>query len=69
MNWLKEIRFEKRQTQESVARKASMARTSYTNIETGVRRPSIDAAKKIATVLEFDWTRFYEDTPEKEVAE
>lgn len=33
-------------------------------IELGERRPSVEVAKKIAAVLGFDWTRFYEDEDE-----
>nr|DAH82125.1 MAG TPA: Methylphosphonate synthase, Hydroxymethylphosphonate, Iron, OXIDOREDUCTASE [Caudoviricetes sp.] len=28
-------------------------------IETGHRRPSVAVAKRIAAVLDFDWTMFY----------
>ena len=48
-------------TQEEVASKAGIARTSYTNIETGSRRPSVDVAKRIAAVLGFDWVLFFEE--------
>jgi transcriptional regulator with XRE-family HTH domain len=30
-------------------------------IELGERRPSVEVAKKIAAVLFFDWTLFFED--------
>jgi len=32
-----------------------------TEIENGNANPSVKVAKKIAAVLGFDWTRFYED--------
>lgn len=38
-----------------------IAQPSYFNIEAGKRRPSVPVAKKIAAVLGFDWTRFYEE--------
>lgn len=63
MDWLKEIRLEKGKTQEQVASEVGgITRTAYTNIETGERRPSVEVAKRIAGVLGFDWTRFYEDS-------
>ncbi len=31
-------------------------------IETGGRRPSPKIAKKIAIILEFEWTKFYDDS-------
>lgn len=33
----------------------------YFYIENRNRNPSVETAKKIAAVLGFDWTRFYED--------
>lgn len=64
MNWLKQIRMQKKQTQEEISIKTGLSRASYSNIEIGVRRPSVKTAKKIASVLGFDWTRFYEDQDE-----
>lgn len=61
MKWLKEIRAEKEMTQEMVALRADVARAAYSNIEIGVRRPSVEVAKRIGAVLGFDWTRFYEE--------
>ena len=46
--------------QEQVAVAAGLSRCSYTNIETGRRMPSVTVAKAIATVLGFEWTRFFE---------
>ena len=39
----------------------------YSFIELGVRRPSVEVAKKIAAVMGFHWTRFYEDEDEGEL--
>lgn len=52
-------RREKGMTQEEVAAAACIARVTYTNIENGRRRPSPDVAKRIAAVLEIDWTEFF----------
>lgn len=61
MNNLKQIRYTKEMTQAKVAEAAGIERASYTMIETGARRPSVEVAKRIAKVLDFDWTLFYEE--------
>ena len=38
-----------------------MSQSGYASIETGARRPSVDMAKRIAAVLGFKWTRFFEE--------
>ena len=53
-----------RMSQEDISKKVGISRAGYSNIENGKRRPSVTVAKKIAAVLGFDWTRFYE-TDEK----
>lgn len=62
MDWLKEIRANDGRTQEQVADEAGITRGAYCNIETGDRRPSVEVAKRIAGVLGFEWTRFYEES-------
>lgn len=62
MDWLKEIRMKQEKTQDWVADEAGISRGAYCNIENGERRPSVEVAKRIAGVLGFDWTKFYEDT-------
>ena len=64
MEWLKEMRAEKGLSQQSVAVNAKIARGAYSNIENGERRPSVEVAKRIAAVLGFPWTRFFEDAEE-----
>ena len=59
--WLKQIREEKKFTQEELAVKLGVTRQHIGLIENGVTTPSVEVAKKIAAVLDFDWTRFYED--------
>lgn len=61
MKWLKDMREQAGKTQDEVARGACISRGSYANIESGERRPSVDVAKRIAAVLGFEWTRFYEE--------
>jgi len=59
-DWLKFKRLEKRLTQSAVAEAAGIERSYYTMIELGERRPSVEVAKSIASVLDFDWTIFFE---------
>ncbi|KLV15501.1 helix-turn-helix transcriptional regulator [Bacillus altitudinis] len=60
--WLKKKRTEKNMTQEDVALKAGIARTTYASIEQGERNAGVKTAKSISKVLEFDWTLFFEDS-------
>lgn len=59
--WLVSIREEKGLKQKFVSEAIGIAQASYCQIEKGITNPTVDNAKKIAKVLDFDWTRFYED--------
>lgn len=61
--WLKEIREKKGLSQYQVAQQAKLSQSYYAGIETGDRghKLPVKTAKKIAKVLGFDWTKFYED--------
>ena len=60
--WLKELRCKSNNlTQEQLAKQAGISRTMITEIENGNANPSVEVAKKIASVLGFNWTRFFED--------
>lgn len=62
--WLIQIRKQKGLTQKELALKVGLTRQMISAIEQGIgTKPS--TAQKIAAVLGFDWTRFYE--PEKKV--
>lgn len=52
---------EKRGTvnQHEVALKAGIDRSFYSQIESGSRNPSVSTAKRIAEVLNFEWTIFF----------
>lgn len=65
---LREKRTEKGLTMREVAVGCGMNTSSYCDIERGRRSTKPDKAKKIAAVLGFDWTEFYED-PEPAEAE
>lgn len=61
--WLADIRKGANKTQQNVASAAGISQAYYAGIELGIRgKPlTVPVAKKIAAVLGFDWTRFYEE--------
>lgn len=61
--WLANIRAAENKSQQEVANAAGISQSYYAGIESGVRgKPlAVPAAKKIAAVLGFDWTRFYDE--------
>ncbi len=61
--WLKEMREGKNLTQECLAKATGITRQHIGMLENGVSNPSPMLAKKIAEVLGFEWTKFYEDKP------
>lgn len=64
--WLIELRQNKSLSQEEVAELCDTTQMTISNIENGVRRPSPTLAQKLAKVLNFNWTRFYENQEIKE---
>lgn len=58
---LKMLRVDKGLTQEQLAAAVHISRTAITNIELGLAKPSVDTAKAIGAVLDFDWWKFFED--------
>lgn len=61
MDWLKSVRKGKEMTGVEVAAAVGITQQFYNFIENGRRRPSVDVAKRIAAVLGFEWTRFFEE--------
>lgn len=59
--WLVNLRNQAGLTQEEVAISAGIARTTYAMIEQQKRSPSVSVAMKIANVLKFEWTLFFQD--------
>lgn len=59
--WLTQKRLEKNETLSGIADMTGMSESYLCQIEQGTRRPSPEKAKKIAEVLGFDWTLFYEE--------
>jgi transcriptional regulator with XRE-family HTH domain len=55
--WLTEFRGNR--THQEVSDLAGVSRNYYTEIENGVKNPSVETAKKLAEALEFDWTLFF----------
>ena len=58
---LKIKRKKKLLTQQQLAELVGVDRTLISKIESGAATPSVTTAKKIAAVLGFNWTRFFED--------
>ncbi|RKO67142.1 helix-turn-helix transcriptional regulator [Desulfofundulus salinus] len=57
--WL--VKYRGNFTHQQVANMAGISRSYYTEIESGLKNPSVTTAKKIAMVLGFDWTLFFKD--------
>lgn len=58
---LQQARLSKKLTQKELAELCNIKRSSVAMIETYKYKPSVKVAKKIAKVLDFDWTEFYEE--------
>lgn len=54
-------RIKKGLTQKELAEMVGITQGWLSSIESGMRRPSVAVAKKIADVLEFEWSRLFED--------
>lgn len=61
---MKEFLIQKRKTKqlthEQVATESDITRQYYGMIESGEKTPSVAVAKRIAAVLDFDWTLFFD---------
>ena len=63
-DWLVQARIQKSLTQKQVAEMSNVSQPTYWNIEQGKKNPTVATAKKIATVLDIPWVRFYESEGE-----
>lgn len=63
--WLMQLRELKGYTQLEVANLVGISRSHYSSIETGHRNAPPKTAKKIADVLGFEWTLFFEEKGRK----
>lgn len=59
--WLAEARKKKNLTHQNVADLAGIKRQYYGMIENGERTPSVGIAKKIAEILDVEWTLFFDN--------
>lgn len=66
-NWLRKIRETAKLSQAQVAAMAGISQNYYSTIESGTRgNPlNVDVAKRIASALGFEWTRFYEEDDDR----
>lgn len=58
--WLIKRRTEKGFSQKKLAEICDTTQMTISNIENGTRRPSPELAQKLAKILNFEWTIFYE---------
>lgn len=58
---LKELRTQKGISQKELADKCDVVRQTISNIECGMTKPSVELAKKMAVVLDVEWTIFFDD--------
>lgn len=65
---LKEKRIEQGMTQRQVALMVGLKPGSYCDIENGKKSTKPATAKRIAAVLDFDWTEFYEEAEDDRTA-
>ena len=59
-SWLIEARQQKGLTQKELAQQVQISQPSICDIEQGNKTPRPETAKRIAKVLGFDWTRFFD---------
>lgn len=57
---LQKERMSKGLTQEQLASEVGVVRQTICEIERGKNKPSVKVAKKIAEVLDLDWTNFFD---------
>ena len=58
---LKKIRTEAGMTQKELATQTGVIRQTICEIERGRNKPSVDLAKRLASVLNIDWIEFFTD--------
>lgn len=63
--WLRKIRVDLGLTELETAKKAGITQPFYHNIEMGIKNPSVDTAKRIASALGFPWVMFFSDNKEE----
>lgn len=66
--WLIERRKSKGLTQKSIAHRLNISQQAYALYEKGKRNPPVASAKKIASILDFDWRLFFEEESTENVS-
>lgn len=63
-HWLKDIREKSGYSQYAISRLTGLSQSYYASVESGTRgeKLPVPTAKKIAKALNFDWTKFYEES-------
>lgn len=64
-DWLISLRESSNLTQQSVADSIGVTRQMISAIENGTATPSVGNAKSLAKLLNFSWTKFYEQQDAK----
>ena len=64
---LRELRVMKGLTQTELGKLAQLSQNDISLIERGLRNPSARTAKRIARVLDFDWTDFYKEESDEQL--
>lgn len=59
LNWLKDKRQSMNLSTYAVAHAIGISQSLYSSIENGLRRATVDNAKKIARYYGFEWTKFF----------
>lgn len=59
--WLSKLRIDKGITYKVLAEKIGVSQQYIYYLEIGERTPSIKIAKKLGSILNFEWTKFYEE--------
>lgn len=61
-HWLIQVRHDSGMTFNEISKRVGVTPQCLYWWEIGIRNPSPKMAKKVAETLNFDWTRFYEET-------
>lgn len=62
--WLIKARNDLGMSQLDIAKELEITQQAILNWENGLRTPKPKLARKLAKILNFDWTKFYEDSQE-----
>lgn len=57
--WLIRMRHQRRMSQQQLAMRAKISRNYLSEIECGVKNPSVLVSKRIAQVMGCDWIQFF----------